>query len=664
MRLERCIVPATRKLLVVSMLAAGLGAPAALPTGAGAAGESVNVWLTTTSDAGGRTVTRGLQQQSPVAFASSSGSAAQTITVNENSTYQPFEGAGASFTDTAAYLLRGSGALSAATRDAVMQKLYDPVNGIGLSFTRNPMGSSDLARSSYSYDDTCCDLNDFSLSRDTDVLALTKQAKTLNPSLKVMATPWSAPAWMKDNNSFNQGWLQSQYYGLYGTYFAKYIQGYAAQGVHVDYVSPQNEPTCCAGYPSMQWNTSGLQYFIKNGLYPALHSAGLDTKVLVHDWNWDGYDTWAAPLLADTAIRNDPNFGGIAWHGYGGDVSTQTTVHNQYPGVNAYDTEHSGGTWIADQQQEDMLNLIDYTRNWGRSWVKWSLAVDQNMGPHNGGCGTCTGLITVHNGDGRSGQVDYTVEYYTMGHLTKFVRPGAVRIDSTANGSVPNVAWKNPDGSKALIAYNNTGSTQSVKVNWGGQSFTYSLPTKTSATFAWSGTQSGGGSGTGSTGAITGLAGKCADVAGANSADGTAVQLYTCNGSAAQQWTVGTDATIRALGKCLDVTSGSTADGARVQLYTCNGSAAQQWTVGTDATIRALGKCLDVTSGSTADGARVQLYTCNGSGAQQWTANAAHDIVNPQAGKCLDVTGNSSADGTPLQLWTCTGSANQKWTVP
>nr|WP_245602054.1 ricin-type beta-trefoil lectin domain protein [Hamadaea tsunoensis] len=590
------------------------------PPGAYAAGEAVNIWLTTTSDSGGRTVTRGLQQQTPIAFAATSGSANQTITVNEGTTYQQFEGAGASFTDTAAWLIHGSGALSQSAQNDVMTKLYSPTNGIGVSFTRNVLGSSDLARSSYSYDDTCCDINDFSLNRDVDVIALTKQAKSLNPQLKVMASPWSAPAWMKDNNNFSQGWLQSQYYTMYGQYFAKYIQGYAAQGVHVDYVTPQNEPTCCAGYPSMQWNTAGIQYFLKNGLFPALHSNGLDTKVLVGDWNWDTYDTWVAPLVNDTAIRNDPNFGGIAWHGYGGNVTEQTTVHNQN-GINAYDTEHSGGTWIANQQDEDMRNLIDYTRNWGRSWIKWSLAVDQNMGPHNGGCGTCTGLVTVHNGDSRSGQVDYTIEYYTMGHLTKFVKPGAVRIDSTANTSVPNVAWKNPDGSKALIAYNSTGSTQSIKVNWGNQSFTYSLPTKTSATFTWAGTPGSGGGGGSHVGAISGYGGKCVDVAGANSANGTQVQLYTCNGSTAQTWTVGTDGTIRALGKCLDVASGSSANGTKVQIYDCNGTGAQSWTVGTDGTIRALGKC-------------------------------------------LDATGPSSADGTPLQIWDCTVAANQKWTTP
>ncbi|MFE3168756.1 ricin-type beta-trefoil lectin domain protein [Streptomyces sp. NPDC059224] len=116
-------------------------------------------------------------------------------------------------------------------------------------------------------------------------------------------------------------------------------------------------------------------------------------------------------------------------------------------------------------------------------------------------------------------------------------------------------------------------------------------------------------------------------------------------------------------GKCVDVAGANSANGTPVQLYDCNGSAAQQWTVGSDGTIRALGKCLDVTSGGTADGTTVQLYDCNGSAAQKWAVSAAHDIVNPQADKCLDVTGNNSANGTRLQIWTCSGGANQKWTV-
>ncbi|QRP46854.1 glycoside hydrolase family 16 protein [Amycolatopsis sp. FDAARGOS 1241] len=117
-------------------------------------------------------------------------------------------------------------------------------------------------------------------------------------------------------------------------------------------------------------------------------------------------------------------------------------------------------------------------------------------------------------------------------------------------------------------------------------------------------------------------------------------------------------------GKCVDVAGANTANGTPIQITDCNGNAAQNWTVGSDGTLRALGKCMDVTAAGTADGTPVQLYDCNGTGAQQWVVTAAHDIVNPAANKCLDATGNSSANGTRLQIWTCTGGANQKWTAP
>ncbi|WP_046729236.1 ricin-type beta-trefoil lectin domain protein [Streptomyces humi] len=616
--------PRTLRLLLAGLLTAA-GFSAVVPP-AHAAGEQVTAYLTTTDDSAGRHVTRGLQAQTPFAFSAGTGGSGENITVDENTRYQTFTGGGASFTDTAAWLMNSSGALSQATRDATMKKLFSPTDGIGLSFLRNPMGASDLARYGYTYDDvpagqTDPNLNSFSISHDlADVVPLTQQALQLNPSLTVMSSPWTAPAWMKDSGSLNGGWLKSEDYAAYAAYFVKYLQAYRNQGVNVSYVTPQNEPTCCSGYPAMSWNASGLQYFLKNDLLPQLQSAGLSTKVLAHDWNWDVYDSYAAASVDDAAIRNHPNFGGIAWHGYSdiSGVSKQTTVHDQYPNLDAFGTEHSGGTWVANQQREDMNNIIDYTRNWAKSVTKWSLAVDQNMGPHNGGCGTCTGLVTVHDGDGADGTVDYTVEYYTMGQLTKFVRPGAQRIASTASTAVPNVAWRNPDGSKALIAYNDASSARTVTVNWGSQHATYSLPGRTSATFTWSGTQSGGG---GQTGAFVGLASKCLDVAGGSAANGTAVQLYDCNGSTAQQWTVQSDGSVRALGKCLDVTSASTADGAKVQ-----------------------------------------LYDCNGTGAQQWSYNSSTgDVVNTAANKCLDVTDNSSANGARAQIWSCTGAANQKW---
>jgi glucosylceramidase len=592
----------------------------------------VNIWLTTTNDSGGRNVVRGLQQQSPVSFSSGNANNGTTVTVNEGTKYQQFVGAGASMTDTAGYLLGSSGSISTSTRNSVMTALFDPNNGIGLDFLRNPMGASDLARYNYSYDDmpagqTDPNLNNFSISHDlTDILPLTKQAEQLNPNLKLMMNPWSAPAWMKSDDNFtSHSYLQSQYYAAYAQYYVKTLQAYQAQGVHVDYISAQNEPGCCDGstYPTMNWNGNGLDFFTANDLLPALHSAGItNTKVLALDWNWSTYASYGQQEVDDATVRNDPLFGGVAWHGYDeGSAGEQTTVHNQYPNIGQFDTEHSGGTWISNQQNEDMSNIIDYTRNWGQSVVKWSLAVDQNMGPHNGGCGTCTGLITVH--DDGSGQVDYTIEYYDMGQLTKFVKPGAYRIDSNDTSStVPNVAWINPDGSKALVAYNGTGSSQQFTVNWGNEHFTYSLPAATSATFTWSGTPGSGGGGGGSTGPVTGYQGLCLDVRGANSADGTPVQVYTCNGTGAQQWTL---------------------------------TSSNQ--------LQALGKCLDVTGAGTANGTKVQLYTCNGTGAQVWQHQSNNEYINPNSGKCLDDTGFGGS-GTQAQIWACGDGSNQQWSLP
>ncbi|GAA2780097.1 ricin-type beta-trefoil lectin domain protein [Crossiella cryophila] len=586
-----------------------------------AAGETVNIALTTTTAANkGRTVTRGLQPQAPVRFTPGTGSGGTTITVNEGRTYQEFEGAGASFTDTAAWLMNSSGALTPATRDATMRKLFHPTEGIGLSFIRNPLGASDLARFDYNFDNTCCDVSDFNINHDlADVLPLTRQAKQLNPALKVMASPWSAPGWMKDNNHMHQGWLQSQYYTAFGQYFAKYVQAYQSRGVPIDYVSVQNEPTCCAGYPSMHWNANGLIHFTKNALWPAFRAAGITTKTLVLDWNWDKWAEFGAPQVNDPAIRNDPLFGGVAWHGYGGDVATQTQVHNQYPGIKQYGTEHSGGEWINDQHREDMVaDIINPTRNHARSVVKWSLGLDQAQGPHNGGCGTCTGLITVQNGGPRHGQVDYTIEYYNMGHLTKFVRPGAVRVDTNNTAAVSNVAWRNPDGSKALIAYNTSGAGQNVRVNWGGQSFTYNLPARTTATFTWAGQPSGGPTG----GQITGLG-----------------------------------------GKCLDVTDNSTVNGTLAQIWDCVGADNQRWTINADGTVRALGKCLDVSGNGTANGTPVHLWDCFAAPNQLWQVQADRTIRNPQSNRCLDVIGNNAANGTKLQIWDCTAAPNQQWST-
>lgn len=480
----------TRRALVAGVLIGGT--LCAVPPLARASGQSVGpvrVWLTVTSGTGGRHVVEGLKEQAPVKPGAGSGGTGTVITVNPGRKYQRFVGGGASMTDTAAYLIENK--LAPAARQRVMSKLFSPASGIGLDFLRNPMGASDLARYDYSYDTmpagkTDPSLKHFSVSHDlAGILPLTREARTLRGHLTLMLTPWSAPAWMKTNDRFKgHGALLPRYYQAYARYFVKAIRAYRSRGVPVNYISVQNEPGCCAGatYPTTAWTGGQLDTFTRRYLLPALHQAKLTTRILALDWNWSTYASYGAPALNDKAVRDDPLFGGIAWHGYdSGGAGEQTTVHNRYPHLGAFDTEHSGGSWVSDQQRADMGNIIDYTRNWGQSVVKWSLAVNPDHGPHNGGCGNCSGLVTI----GGDGQADYTVEYYDLGQLTKFVQPGAYRIASSSDTAVPDVAWLNPDGSRVLIAYNGAGTPRPVTVRAGGEAFTYTLPARASATFRW-----------------------------------------------------------------------------------------------------------------------------------------------------------------------------------
>jgi hypothetical protein len=167
-----------------------------------------------------------------------------------------------------------------------------------------------------------------------------------------------------------------------------------------------------------------------------------------------------------------------------------TTIQNYFPPVfGNYETEHSGGTFVADQVKSDFEEITQVMRNYGRAYVKWSLALDQNLGPHDGGCGTCTPIVTVNSS---TGAITYDIEYYTMGHFSKYILPGAVRIYSSNALGMVSAAFLNTDGSKALVAFNDSTATQSFSVRWGNQSFAYTLPSLAGATFTWAGAQSGG----------------------------------------------------------------------------------------------------------------------------------------------------------------------------
>ncbi len=449
----------------------------------------VQSWITTTDNYG---IVVGLEKQPDLAFAEDIEDNVPAIHLNEKTTYQRMEGGGAAFTDGAAWLIHQK--LSPVQRDEVMKRLFDPVKGIGISFLRNPIGSSDLTREWYTLDDNAADRSDptlphFSIDHDlTDVIPLTQTARRLNPKLTLMINAWSPPAWMKSSGSLVAGDVLPQYYVHHANYFVKAIQAYEAQGLHVNYVSLNNEPTCCdsVNYPSLLTVTPAeMATMLKDYWLPAFAKNHLTTKILLLDFNWANADL-VTPLLADDTIRNSPYVGGVAWHGYSGPPEIQSELHDRY-GVEMFLTERSGFGAGSKQQKRDMRDMVNVFRNWGKSFVKWPVATDENLGPHRGGCATCTGLVVVHANDARTGTVEYTTEYYTLGQYTKFVTNGALRIQSDENPNVLNVAFQNPNGSLVLIAYNDTAEPQRFKIIWRGKALYSTLPTNTTITFEWRG---------------------------------------------------------------------------------------------------------------------------------------------------------------------------------
>jgi glucosylceramidase len=446
-------------------------------------GPAVSVVLTTADQ------TKKMSAESSIVFTTAAATGS-VIAVDESQTYQQIEGFGASITDSTGYLLNQ--VAPAAQRDAAMNNLFTRTgNGIGLSFIRNPMGGSDISRTHYSFDDGNADptLANFSIQHDqADILPLTLKAKQLNPQLKIMANPWSPPGWMKSSGSMVKGTLLPTMYTPFANYFVKYIQAYKAAGVDIDYISLQNEPLFePSNYPGMLMDGNTQTVVLRDYVLPALQTNNLSTKVLVYDHNWDGL-AYPQTVFADASLLASPQVAGIAWHGYGGVAGAMTVLQNQFPTKGQYMTEHSGGTWVSNQQRSDFEEITLNMRNYAKAFVKWSLALNETHGPNLGGCATCTPLVVVNS---TTGAITYPIEFYTMGHFSKYVLPGATRVYSNnANGLVTS-AFSNTDGSKALVVYNDSTTTQSFQVQWGAQSFAYTLPASAAATFTWTGAQSG-----------------------------------------------------------------------------------------------------------------------------------------------------------------------------
>ena len=423
-----------------------------------------------------------LKQQNVILSFSATASVSPVITVDTTVTYQPIDGFGYALTGGSAYLING---LAAGDRDKLLKELFlTDSNSIGVSYLRVSIGASDMSANVFSYDDSATPdtaMANFDLSFDkADLVPLLQRIVALNPSIKILGSPWSAPLWMKDNNSSVGGSLQLKYYAAYARYFVKYIQAMKAAGITIDAITPQNEPENPYNNPSMTLTAVQEAEFIKSNLGPAFQAAGLNTKIIVFDHNCD-HPVYPLTIYGDADALKYAD--GAGFHLYAGDIGALGQVHDAYPAKNLYFTEQyvaSSGNFGGDLGWHVKNLIIGASRNWSRNVLEWNLANDPSYGPHTtGGCSNCLGALTIGT------TISRNVSYYIIAHAAKFVRPGSVRVGSNNFGNLPNVAFVTPEGKKVLIVLNTTSSSQQFGIQFKGKTVTTSLDAGAVGTFLW-----------------------------------------------------------------------------------------------------------------------------------------------------------------------------------
>jgi glucosylceramidase len=429
-----------------------------------------------------------LQEKPPPHFASSHVEGL-TITVDDAIKYQQIDGFGASLSDSSAWLI--SQKLTASQRRELLQLLFDPKKGIGLSMLRQPMGASDFALKDYTYDDmpqgeADPEMKHFSIDHDREqIIPLLREALALNPNLKIIGSPWSPPGWMKTSGSMIQGTLLPSAYGPLAKYFVRYVQGYEGAGVPIYAVTVQNEPlNIPTDYPGMGMSAEEQANFIRDNLGPAFRAAAVKAKILTFDHNWDLIDFPIKVLSDKQAASFIP---GVAIHCYGGNPTAQTELHNRFPDKDIWLTECSGGEWQKGRLLEEQARLVISTmRNWAKGVILWNLALNQNHEPYLGGCKTCRGVVTIDDAVTPS-RIIPTVDFTALGHASKFVAPGAFRIDSSTfeQERLESLAFRNPDGSIVLMVLNGSNSALTFNLNWKNMYASYRLDPAAVATFRW-----------------------------------------------------------------------------------------------------------------------------------------------------------------------------------
>lgn len=410
-----------------------------------------------------------------------------TITVDTTQTYQSIDGFGFALTGASAELINY---LSESTKETLLKELFlTDSTDIGISYLRISLGASDLSSEPFTYDElkpgqtSDTTLQNFTIEKEKkDLIPVLLKIIALNPHIKILACPWTAPIWMKTNNSYVGGSLKTQYYGVYAKYFVKYIQAMESQGIHITAITPQNEPLNAYNNPAMLLSASEEDNFIKNYLGPAFKDNNINTKIIIYDHNLD-HPEYATSILSDTAAAK--YIDGSAFHLYAGNINTMSSVHNSFPNKNLYFTEQatfSSGNFGGDLDWHIRNLIIGAIRNWSKNVIEWNLASDPTQSLHtNGGCSSCLGGLTI----GTNNTIGRNVSYYIIAHAAKFVRPGSVRIGSNNVGDLLDVAFKTPNGEKVLIVLNSGSYSTTFNIRFQGKTVSPTLTAGAVGTFIW-----------------------------------------------------------------------------------------------------------------------------------------------------------------------------------
>lgn len=427
------------------------------------------------------------------------------ITLFPDQKYQEMDGFGAAITGSSCYNLLK---MSAEDRHQILKETFDPKDGFGYSYIRISLGASDFSMDEYTY----CDkpgIENFAMHEldIRDLFPILKEIQNINPNVKIMASPWSCPKWMKVNNlkdlkpfdSWTSGQLNPKYYQDYAEYFVKYIQAMEKEGFAIDAVTIQNEPLNRGNSMSLYMTWQEQRDFVREALGPAFEKAGIKTKIVVYDHNYN-YDD-EKPENADQGqyplkIYEDKEavkyIDGAAYHAYGGDKKEMLAVHEARPDKNLYFTEISIGLWADGYtfEKDLMWNMrevcIGTINNYNKAVLMWNFMLDDKHGPDRpGGCDICLGCITIDSENYKI--TDKNSHYYTMAHLSKVVKPGSYRIktEGVVADGIYYTAFENPDKTYSVVMMNDSKEDKNVTIEMGNKAFNYSIPATSVVSCIW-----------------------------------------------------------------------------------------------------------------------------------------------------------------------------------